>query len=1006
MRIHPMVPSNYLKVAIAFFLSTSGVQMAMAQQTPNRKVSTKADTISKSKDIDEVVVVGYGKQKKTNLTTAVSTIDGKTLENRPSPNVANMLQGSAPGLVVTRSSGRLANQGLNLEIRGATSVNGNVSPLIVIDGIVSSSESFMALNSDDIDNISVLKDGGATAIYGAQSAGGVLLVTTKRGKSGKAKISFSSNMAFQSPSNLPKRLSLIDEMNYMNLARKNAGLDPEYKDDDLDYARRGVEFVLDPTNNLWRTYNQKDFIKETLRDTYSMMKNNVQISGGNDRITYMASIGNLQQDGIFRVGEDFFSRWNTRINVSAKVNDYLKLDIGSAYTTQAINNPQDGGYGLEGGGNGILRQMFNSRMRFPLFNPDGSYYGSGTSSFFGYGLLKDGGFKRDRKEDFINNITATISNIAKGLEFKLIYGRETDNRENRTFNRTVNYYAGPTASSIKKLNDPNSYSVSHTKYILENFQGLVDYDFKLGESHNFHVMGGYQLQKWDKNNLYAQTKNLYVNDNPSLNFTGDQLNKTNSEYSRSEIMQSFLGRFNYNYKGKYLFEATVRSDESSRLTQGDRIKVFPSFSLGWNMTKESWFENIAGGVLNELKPRASWAKVGSKASLSKNANGDYDENGGFYDYIDQLSSGSSLVLGGDRQSYLFLSRLSAQNLGWETVETRNIGIDFSLFNRKLTGSFDYYNKYNNNMLVPISLPATIGIGTPMLNAGQLKVWGWELSLGYRDKIGKDFSYNVSVNVADNQNKLLKYNGTSNVINSGVNRLVEGYALNSIWGYKTDGYFQNQSEVDKAPSYKRLLNKTGVPGIGDIRYVDLNGDGEISAGKNVLGDSGDLVYLGDTNPRYQFGINVSMNYKNIDFSFFIQGVAKRKFKPSNELIQPALAPWNLPMTFQMDYWTPDNTNAAFPRPYLTADHNFVNSDKWFLNGAYARLKNIQIGYSLTKEALKNMPISRMRIYVSGEDLLTFSKLGVFKGVIDPEQPQGVVSGYPFAKTVSLGVNIDF
>ncbi|QCX52806.1 SusC/RagA family TonB-linked outer membrane protein [Elizabethkingia sp. JS20170427COW] len=978
--------SGCFKVAIAFFVGISSVQMAVAQ------TGKKADS-TKTKEIEEVVMVGYGKQKKMNLTTAVSTISKETLENRAVPTVANMIQGAAPGLVVTRSSGRVSGQGLNLEIRGATSASGTVAPLIVIDGVVSQTSTFTSLNPNDIESISVLKDGGATAIYGAQSAGGVILVTTKRGKSGKARISLSSNSAFSMPSNLPKRLSLIDEMEYVNLARENAGLSPEYTDTDLQYARDGVEFVLDPTTNLWKTYNQKSIIKQTFREVYPLINNNLQVTGGSDRITYMASIGNMQQSGIIKVGDDFFSRWNGRVNFTAKVNDYVKIEINSAYTSEAVNNPQDGGYGLEGGGNGIFRQLYNSRLRFPIFNPDGSYYISGTSSAFGYALLRDGGFNQDRKENFLNNITATISNIAKGLDFKLVYGRETKNTENRNFRRTVDYYAGPGANSLKQLNNPNNYSVANTKTIIENAQAIVNYAYKL-QNHNFHIMGGYQLQKYRYSSLSASTKNLFVNDNPSLGFTSDPLNKSHSESISSDIMQSFFGRFNYDYQGKYLFEATIRSDESSRLTSGNRIKVFPSFSLGWNVAKENWFESISS-ILNEFKPRASWAKVGSNIGI------------GYYDYIAQLSTGSNLLLGNSKYTYVYQNKLPAEILGWETIETQNIGADFALFNRKLTGSFDYFNKYNNNMLVPITLPETVGINVPKQNAGKLKTWGWELSLSYNDKVGSDFSYRITANLADNQNRLLKYDGASNIVYSGVNGLVEGYALNSIWAYKSDGYFQNANELINAPSYAKLLNKAGVPGVGDVRYIDINRDGEISAGKNTLDDHGDLVYMGDLNPRYQFGLNVAMNYKNIDFSFFIQGIGKRNFKPSNELIQPQLYSWYLPMSFQMDYWTPDNPNAAFPRPYISGNHNYVNSDKWFLNGAYARLKNVQIGYSISKEALKGSPISRFRIYASAEDILTFSKFPkAFKGVLDPEQPNGAVAGYPFAKTVSIGVNIDF
>lgn len=952
------------------------------------------DMESSTASLDEIVIVGYGKQKKQNLTSAVSSIDSEVMQNRPTPTVANMIQGAAPGLNVTRSSGRVSGQGLDIQIRGATSASGNVQPLVVIDGVVSSQSTFMALDPEDIENIHVLKDGGATAIYGAKSAGGVLEVTTKSGTKGKMNISFSSNTAWQEPNNLPRRLSLIDEMNYVNLARANAGLDPEYTEEDLGHAQSGNEFVVDPTNGLWKTYNQTDFMDLFLRDQYMMTKNSVRMSGGGEKITYSASIGNMQQNGMFKVGDDYFSRWNGSLKLSADVNKYLNVGFKSAYTSQAVNNPQDGGWGLEGGGNSILRMLYSSRMRFPIFNPDGTYYKSGTSSNYGYALLESGGFNRDRKENFLNNVTATISNVVEGLEVRFIYGRETDHNKNQNFRRTVDYYSGPEESSLEQLNNPNNYSRSSTKIGRENFQAIVDYSLTLGEKNNFHLMGGYQFEEYRYENLGASTKNLFVNDNPSLNFTSDPINKSNSESIQTEAMQSVFGRFNYDFDEKYLFEATIRSDESSRLSPGNRTKVFPSFSVGWNIAREDWFGS--NGIINELKPRISWGKVGSDVGI------------GYYDFIAKLGTGSSLILGNNSQkTYISQGSIPGTSLGWETIETQNIGLDFALFDQKLIGSFDYFNKFNNNMLVPLSLPTTIGISVPGQNAGELKTKGWELSLTYNDRVGDDFNYSITANLADNTNVLKRYDGSSDVINAGVNNLVEGYALNSIWAYKTDGYFQNKSEVADAPSYSRLLNQSGVPGVGDVRYVDVDGDGEIGPGKNTVEDHGDLVYIGDTNPRYQFGVNVAMNYKNFDFGFFIQGIGKRKFKPSNELIQPQIQSWYLPMDFQMDYWTEDNRNADFPRPYHAGNHNFVSSDKWFVSGAYARLKNIQLGYSLPKNILDKTPLSRFRVYVSGEDLLTLSALPkAFKGAIDPEQPTNSVSSYPFAKTYSLGFNIDF
>lgn len=944
-----------------------------------------------------MVVVGYGVQKKGNLTSAVSEVDPKLLQDRPSPTVVNMLQGAAPGLVISRNSGQPGDQGLNIQIRGATSANGNVPPLVVIDGVISSEETFMAINPSDIENISVLKDGGATAIYGAQSAGGVLLVTTKQGKAGASRIALSSNAAWQRPGNIPERLSLIDEMNFMNLARANANLAPEYTEEDLNYAINGPVFVPGD-NGQWRTYNQESLIDQVVKKSYPIFNNNASFSGGNDKITYMASLGNMTQNGMFKVGDDRFSRWNARANISARVNNFFKLDVRSAYTDQVTDRPQDGGYGIEGGGNSVLRQFFSSRMRFPLYNEDGTYYRSGTSSAIGYAMMKDGGFNTQHKGIYFNNVTATIDNLVKGLEVRLMYGREDQNREDRNFRRTVSFFSGPGPETESKLYDPNSYSIKTYNKIRQNYQAIVDYDLTVAEDHNIHLMGGYQFVDYKQKWIEATTKNLYVNDNPSLNFTSDPLNKSHTEYAEMEKMQSYFGRLNYNFQEKYLFEATVRSDESSRLAPGRRVKVFPSFSAGWNVSNEEWFDG-ALPIVNELKPRVSWGKVGSSS---------VDQGMGYFDYIAQLATSSNVLLGDNRQTAISQTLLEASMLSWETIETRNIGLDFSLLDRKLRGSFDYYQKFNNNMMVSVSLPSTIGITIPKSNEGKLKTWGWEAALSYNDRVGDDFTYSVAVSVADNQNRLINFGGASDVVNTGVNKTIEGYALKTIWGYRTDGYFQTEDDVRNAPSYERLKNVAGVPGLGDVRYIDLDGDGEIGPGGGRLGDTGDLVYLGDANPRYQYGVNVNLGYKNFDFSFFIQGIGKRNFKPSNELIQPALFSYYMPMSFQMDYWTLDNIDAAFPRPFLEGNHNYQVSDKWVLSGAYARLKNIQFGYTLTKDKIPGLPFSRVRLFASGEDLLTVSKLGVFKGVIDPEmKPEDdKISPYPFATTISFGLNLDF
>ncbi|MCL7988735.1 TonB-dependent receptor [Sphingobacterium sp. lm-10] len=954
-------------------------------------------------ELEEVVVVGYGTQKRSNVTAAVTQVDTRVLRDRPAPTVTNMLQGAAPGLTLNRSSGRPGAQGLQMQIRGAASANGASPPLIVIDGVISSEQAFTAINPSDIANISLLKDGAAAAIYGAQSGGGVLLITTKRGEPGKPRISVSSNMAFQRPGNIPGRLSLIDEMNYVNLARANAGLPPEYQAIDLERALGNQVFYVGP-NNQWETYNQEDLISTIVRNSYPLFTNNASVSGGSEDVQYLMSVGNMTQSGMFKVGDDRYSRWNARANFSARINPYLKLDLQNAYINEAIDNPSTGEFAIDEGGNSILRQFYSSRMRFPLYNPDGTYYANGTSSTFGYALLRDGGYDQDRIATYTNNVTATIDNLLEGFKVRLMYSREQRNFQKDLFRRTVTYFSGPDMGNQSWQNRPNNFSIDNQSQLIQNYQAIADYSKTFADKHDFGVMAGYQFLDQTFNHVVAESNNLFVNDNPSLNFVDNPINRTNNQQQFASAMQSYFGRINYAFAEKYLLEATVRIDESSRLSPANRTNTFPGISAGWNVMKEDWSAGI-GAFFQELKPRVSWGRAGLQEGI------------GYFDFITQLGMMSDLLLNNQQQAYLQQRTLPGRSMGWEVIETRNIGVDFSVLNRKIRGSFDYFHKNNNNMLVPLTLPGTIGLGIPFSNDGRLQTRGWEAELVYSDRFWDKLDVRIGANMTDNTNTLVQYAGINDVVNLGVNSLIEGYALNSVWGYRTDGFFQNQQEVANAPSYQRVLNRADVPSMGDLRYVDINGDGEISPGTNRLSDLGDMVHFGDLNPRYQFGFNLYVGYKNFDFSAFIQGTGMQMILPGNEFIQPQMFPWYQPMNFHADYWTPENRNAYFPRPFTGGNHNFVSSDRWILNAAYARLKNIQIGYTLNRQEIPKLPFQRMRVFFSGEDLLTVSRLPrAFRGVIDPEmdtRPTNAAAGtvnrqspYPFATTLSFGLNIDF
>ena len=974
-------------VLIFSFIGFENAEMVAGSN--NQVNVTLKESVSK---LDEVIIVGYGTQKKENLTGAVSTVSSKSIQNRPVTSLATALQGTVPGMNITRTSGQPGTENLNIQIRGATSANGSVNPLLLIDGVATPLFNLQTINPADVETISVLKDGAAAAIYGAQAAGGVILVTTKKGKAGKTIFEFSTQLAGQQPLYLPQRMSLLDEANMSNIARKNKGIGAEYTAADLDNIKNGVEYIPNPTDpNGYIFYNQKDYTKQMIREQSLMTTNNLSARGGTDKVNYLFSLGYLDQEGMFKVGEDHFSRFNLRTNIGVDLTKHIHLDSNFSYAIHDTDSPS-----IDVNGTGLLAQLYKTRLRFPIFTPEGRLNGiAGSSGINAYAYLTQGGFNKRTIDDLDGTFQFTIKDLAKGLKFRMIYGRKLRVTESETFKRTVELWGR--TKPVFYLNNPNSYIINQVNTNIdqnpgilktENFQFLTDYNLSIGPDHKFTVLGGYQWEDYRLTNVTSGAFNLKSNDVPSLNL-GEETTRTNSQIINTSANQSFFGRFNYSYKGKYLIEATIRTDESSRLAPGLRTKTFPSASLGWNVNKEDWIAKNAS-FISELKPRVSWGQLGNAQGI------------GLYDYLNMLDSGSNLVLGSGetKTAYFYQKTVPSSNLSWETVETFNYGIDFGFFENKLTGSFDYYTKENKNMLTPLRLPGTFGVGTPKINNGVLKSWGWELAVNYKDQIGSNFNYSFGFNLSDNQNKLVDYAGIS-VVGIGTNGLIEGFPLNTIWGYKTaPGYINTTEQLATTPVYSTLT------GIGDIAYLDQNGDGKINAGKGTVEDHGDLVQLGQDQQRYLFGINGNATWKNLDFSFLIQGVGRRAFMPNSEMITPYAESWIMPMAIHSDYWTPENQNAAFPRPYLNGYHNYITSDRWVLNASYARLKNIQFGYSLSKEVLEKTFLTRLRFYLSGENIATISKFGIFKTTFDPEQKNGIYADYPVFGTISFGMNLTF
>jgi TonB-linked SusC/RagA family outer membrane protein len=934
--------------------------------------------VEDDKSLEEVVVVGYGTQKKVNMTGAVSSIDAKALEDRPVSSVAMALQGLSPGLNITRQTGQPGSEGVGIQIRGATTANGNVDPLVIVDGVAMPSSTLQTMNPNDIENISVLKDAAAAAIYGAQAAGGVILITTKRAKTGKVRVDYLAQQGIDWSINVPERMTLLEEAEFSNLARKNSGSGPEYSEMDLQRIRDGVPYVVNPTDtSTYLFYNQEPLTDQILRKHSSMTTQNISVTGGNEKLNFVISGGYYGKSGVFKVGPDGYQRYNGRINIGAQLNKYFSIDSRLSYTRDKTE-ASSGGLN----GQGLIYELYRLRTRTPFFTPDGLYNGAGSAATV-YGRMEAGGYNNLERNFFDGVFTLKAVNLIKRLSLRAVAGTQYRTGNRALFARTVPLWGR--GKVLNYINQVNSYTLTNDLTKNTNLQFLANYDIVLAKKHTLGFFAGYQWEEYRFANMVAGATNLVSNDLPTLNL-GDDKTKTNSQSIATNAFQSVFGRFNYNYDGKYLIEGTLRWDESSKLANGLRTKIFPSASLGWNVHKEKWFPS-ALNFITELKLRSSWGRLGGALGI------------GNYDYLSQLSRGSALLLGDSRASYLFQGSIPSQTLSWETIETTNSGANLGLFKNKLQLDFDYYVKYNRNMLTPQNLPAVIGIGTPRKNNGELKSWGWEIEARYKGKIGKGFSYNIGGNLSDNQNTLLNFAGR-NIVAAGTNSIIQGYPINSIFGYQTAGYFQTADEV-KAWAFQD--NRTGA---GDVKFIDQNGDARLNIGKGNTEDYGDLVYLGTTQARMLFGLNTGFQWKGFDFSIFFQGVGKRKFRPVTESVAPLLVTWKQALGIHRDYWTPENPDALYPRPFIGATHNYLSSDKWVLDGRYVRLKNLQIGYTIPSKLTSKINISRARVFFSGQDIWTTSKLGNFKGYFDPEQRDGVENDYPFFATASFGFNLSF
>lgn len=970
-------------------LSFSHTSFRAREEKVDARSSFNVSLSEDPQSLESVVVIGYGTQKKVNLSGAVAQVSGKDLANRPVANLTSALQGMMPGVTVLRGNGQPGDEGYGVRIRGFTSAN-SASALVLVDGI---EQDMNLIDPSDVESISVLKDASASAIYGARAAAGVILITTKQGSAGKTRINFNSNYGINITARQPQRLDSWDEQTLIDESRLNATGAPEYNAEQYEWLKN-PNFVYrpNPTQDRWEYYDNNNWVIEGMDKINHQQNYSLSVSGGDQKLNYLVSGAYFKRDGVLRYGPDDNSRYNLKLNVNGEVNRYVSIKLTAGYINSLV---RENAFGTDQ----IINRLYRSRTRQSLYTPPEDITGqpyNGDLQINAVDIEKNGGLETRDYETFTGKLNVQIKNVVKGLTFDVI-GWRNQNYYNMENNSRSLYWYGRTVNTIRFQSAvPNSTSLTTNKAYQNNLQGFFTYNYKLKGGHEFTLMQGAQYEEYRKDQLSASGKTMITNDFFSLNYA-DPLSVTAREVVETWSMGSVFGRLNYNFRGKYLFEASYRYDGSSRLAPENRWQVFPSFSAAWRVSEENFIRDNFSFISN-LKLRASWGQLGNGSPLT------------LYPYIPLLTSGlttnntsytsgtPNLVFNDQRTQFIYQNRLASPDVTWETVQQANIGVDLGLLKNRLTITADYYEKRNKNMLAQLNLPNLIGIATPSYNVGELKSWGAELEVKWRDRINNKVDYRVGFNIADNQNKLVHYDGKNSIGTGGLVELLEGYPMNSVWGYKTDGYMNNAQEVTdyKSKFTTPYFNNLGP---GDIKYLDLNGDKLIGAGSGTPENPGDLVYLGTTNARYTYGFDLGASWKGFDFSIFFQGALKRSFLISEETLSPMLGTADMPWTIHMDRWTPDNTDAFFPRMYQTDAHNFKPSDRWVQNGSYIRLKNVQVSYNVP---IKAKFMRSLQVYVSGQDLWESTKV---LSVFDPEVGNNVsATAYPFYRTVSFGLNL--
>ena len=957
-------------------------------ESQEKTITTATDLIinliSSSTDLLEVAVVGYGTQKKANLTGSVSTLNNETLGKRQVASSTNLLQGLAAGLTVSQQSGKPGADGATINIRGIGSVSAGTTPLILVDNVEMSLD---AIDVNNIESISVLKDAASTAIFGSRAANGVILVKTKRGTNGIS-ISYNNFASWQQATNLPQRLTAIEHMELYNQALVNSGKAKAFPDQLI------ADYKSNPADNF--NYFDTDWTKGVLTNSGLMNNHNFTVSSGTDKMKIFASATYLNQKGL--TANTDFTRYDLRINSDIKLSSKLNFAADIVYNKSITNYP--GGASPEF----IIRQMLGLPAIGAGKYGDGQYGTAAQSNNRNpIALAEASGYNRFDRPTTI--LTGTLNyNPFKNLAIMGMVSTNSIIIRQRTFFQNYKVFTPDYVSKQLVLNSlypgQNQLNEGFNEGRINNYLFQTTYSLLEGKS-DFKILGGFQANDFSFNSFGA-SRTTFPGDQAYLGLGTENLN--NSGGASENSLASFFGRINYVYDNKYLLEINGRYDGASRFSQalGKQWGFFPSASVGWILSEENFFSGAKSAV-NYAKIRASYGLLGNQNIGTNNSIYGNFNVGNFYPFAGTFSSGQDYYFNNNFVTGLAITQASNNSISWEKSAQFDVGVDLALLNNKLTITADYYQRKISDLLLTRPIPNYVGQSSPFINAGSMTNTGWEFLATYKNKVGA-FKYEITGIISDVVNNVDDLGGQDIV--SGLNISRVGFPLRSYYGYIADGLFQTTDVIPKvAPT---TYDAAAVPFhfantvAGDIRYKDVSGPNGVPDGKI---DQNDRVLLGNNFPRYEYSLNANLAWKGVDLGLFFQGVGKRDNYISGTGAWAFFAADFIPTAFayHKDSWRPDNPNASYPRLTDGINNNQVNSSFWVRDGSYLRLKNVTLGYTLPKGISETLKLKSLRIYVSGQNLLT--KSNYFPG-FDPEGHNNNGEFYPVMKTYTVGLNVKF